>query len=596
MSVDVEIDHIAGIRSAETSMDEGLNVVRGTNWKGKSSFVEALETALGVPGTVTEGAESGHVSLVGDGYDVDVELRQEDGATVLRGRPYLTDEYDQIRADLYACLDETNPVRQAVRNGENLEEVLSRPLDFENIDERIADLKREREELDAERSQAQEAKRRIPSLEDRIREIESQIEAHREQLADLESGDETETSEQREALSRAQAERDQLESRIERLDRSIERYETQLEEKRADLEDLTIEESEATQDRLEELRSELERVRSDIKVLESVHSANELVLDEDRVDLIADVNRGLTGDDITCWICGTETSRETVEDHVSALREQIRERRSELERRREEAEAVEAELAERQQQRRRKRNLEEEIATLEEKIADRRETRADLEADLEEVEARVEELTAEVDQAVEAVTDLESEIKYRRAELEEAEDELDQLQTRAAQLDHLDEERAEITEELNSLRNRKTEIKQRTRDAFHENMSRLLERFDTGFETARLTPTFDIVVARDGHEASLDALSEGELELLGFVAALAGYEAFDVAETVPIILVDGVGSLADENLHRLVEYFRDRAQYLVVTAHPEHTDFDGHLIDPSEWTVVSDTQVAEPGD
>jgi len=593
MTVEIDIEHIGGINAASARIEDGLNVIRGTNWQGKSSFVESIETGLGIPGTVTEGSEAGRVVLEGPDRDAEVTLSRSNGKTVLDGQPWLADRYDQIRAELYACLGERNPVRQAVRNGKNLEEVLSRPLDFENIDERIAELTRERDEIDAEREKARDAKDKIPKLEDRIQTIESQIQEHRERLEELDGAGETTDSEEREALSQARAERDQLDSRIERLDRSIERYVDQIEEKRGELEALPEGTAEVDPDRLAELRESQERLRSEIKVLESLHSSNRLVLEENRLDLVSDVQRGLAGDQITCWVCGSETSRETVQEYLDELESQIRERRGALEDRRDEIEELEAVHEERQQAERRRRTLKEDIRDLEDRVADRRESKAELETAIQEIEERIEELRESVDQSVEAVTDLESEIKYRQAELEEAEDELDQLQTRASRLDHLNDQRGEIAEELARLRDRKTDIKRRTREAFHDNMQGLLERFDTGFETARLTDTFEIVVARDGHEAQLDALSEGELELLGFVAALAGYEAFDVGETVPFLLIDGVESLDDENLHRLVEYFGDRSTYLVITAHPEHTGFDGNEIDPGEWDVVSDRQVLE---
>ena len=93
-------------------------------------------------------------------------------------------------------------------------------------------------------------------------------------------------------------------------------------------------------------------------------------------------------------------------------------------------------------------------------------------------------------------------------------------------------------------------------------------------------------------EASLDALSEGELELIGFVAALAGRQSFDVAETLPLLLVDDVGGLADDNLHTLIDYLHERTEYLVFTAYPEYTAFEGQEISPDEWTVANDRQAS----
>jgi hypothetical protein len=135
---------------------------------------------------------------------------------------------------------------------------------------------------------------------------------------------------------------------------------------------------------------------------------------------------------------------------------------------------------------------------------------------------------------------------------------------------------------------RKPSIKRRTRESFDDAIEEVITQFDTSYGTARLTPDFDLVVARDGREASLDALSEGEVELLGFVAALAGYEAFAVQDRVPVLLVNRLGGLDDSNLHARIEYLRGRAEYLVFTAYPEHAAFDSHDIDPGDWVVVSD--------
>jgi hypothetical protein len=70
-----------------------------------------------------------------------------------------------------------------------------------------------------------------------------------------------------------------------------------------------------------------------------------------------------------------------------------------------------------------------------------------------------------------------------------------------------------------------------------------------------------------------------------------------VADDVPIMLLDGLGGLADENLRTLVEYLEDRVEYLVFTTYPETTTFEGHTIDPDEWTVVStETDAVATGD
>jgi hypothetical protein len=77
------------------------------------------------------------------------------------------------------------------------------------------------------------------------------------------------------------------------------------------------------------------------------------------------------------------------------------------------------------------------------------------------------------------------------------------------------------------------------------------------------------------------------VDLLSIVTALAGYKAFDVGDRVPIILLDDVGGLAEENLRPLIHYLAERSTYLLTTAYPEQQLSEDHLIDPTDWSVIS---------
>lgn len=592
MTWHIDIHNIAGILDGSATIEPGLNAVRASNWQGKSSFIRSIKTGLGVSTALTEGADSGAVTLETPEGTVRVSLHS-DGETVRRdGDPYLTDEYDVARTELFACLDETNEVRRAVRNGEGLEDVLMRPLDLQNIDEQIASLKHEREQVETELAQAREAKKRLPSTQEKVTKLETELETLRDKHDRLTAdADDTPSESQsaQTALAQAQSERDQAANQIERLERSIERTESRLADKRDELDDIEILETDDIEERLATARDELQTLKRDKNVLQSVYSATEMILTENRLDLVTDVQRELTGDTVQCWTCGNETSREDVEAQLEALGEKIANLRAKIERNRGEVEKFEARREDAKQATRRKRDLETEIAELEDRLADHRSSLEDARQRRADANDRIEELSDAVDETVEEITDVESDIKYREAELQDVRNELESLEQRADRVSTLEETKASLTSELETLRTRKDDIKYDARDAFDRAMQEILARFDTGFETARLTSNFELVVARDGQEASLDALSEGELELLGFVAALAGYESFDVRETVPILLVDGVGGLADDNLHTLVDYLQERTEYLVFTVYPEYTSFGGTEIDPSEWTVATGT-------
>ncbi len=599
MTWTIDIENIAGILDGETTIEPGLNAVRGSNWQGKSSFIEAIKTALGTSTELTESKDSGQVRLQTPERDIAVDLVRENGTVHRKGTPYLENEYDVIRAELFACLDERNEVRSAVRRGENLEDVLMRPLDFQNIDEQIADLKREREQITSELSQAKEAKKRLPGVQAQVTQLENEIaelQQQREGIAASDAGEaageDEESPSPQQQLSAVQTERSQAENQIERLERTIERTEERLEQRRSELKSIEIPDDDDIENRLATARDRLQQVKRDSEVLQSVYSANEMVLKENRLDLLTEVERELTGDSVVCWTCGNEAERAEMEEQLDQLGDKITDLRTQIETYRDDVEELEARREEIDQANRRKRDLEAEITELEDTLTDRRQSLEDATDRYENAQERVEELSDAVDETVEAISDVESEIKYREAELKDSRDELSQLETRADQVETLEAENEEIRTEIEELRNRKDRIKRRAREAFDEAMDEILSRFGTGFETARLTSDFDLVVARDGREASLDALSEGELELIGFVAALAGYESFDVDEAVPLLLVDGVGGLADDNLHTLIDYLHERTEYLVFTAYPEYTAFEGREIDPSNWSVATNKQVS----
>jgi DNA repair exonuclease SbcCD ATPase subunit len=601
MTWTVEVSNVAGILSGSATLSPGQNAVRASNWQGKSSFVAAIRAALGVSRDLTEGREQGTVRLETPDRTVRVDLRRGPEGVDRRGEPYLTDEYDVARASLFACLDERNDLRRAVREGDNLEDVLMRPLDFQNIDERIADLRGERDRVESELAGAETARERLPAVERKVSRLESELADTRERYERLTADDEAggdgpstgataATDAASGELAEARAALDRAEGRVDRLERSVDRLESQLADKRAALEALDPPPETDVEAELAAARERHQERKRDVEVVQSLYAATERVVTEDRLDLVVDVERELTGDTFACWTCGGNASRSDVEAQLETLGDQVRSLRAAAEREREEVERLEARREEVQRRRRRERELRSTVAELEESLADDRRSLAEARDRRDAAADRVEDLTTAVDETVAEVTDVESELKYRKAELADARDEREALAERAERADRLAGRREEILGQLEALRGRKDEVRREARAAFDEAMGEILARFDTGFETARLTADFELIVARDGREASLDALSRGELELLGFVAALAGHETFDVAETVPVMLVDGVGDLADDNLHTLVEILRDRAEYLVFTVYPEYDSFDGHEIDPGDWVLATDAE------
>jgi predicted nucleic acid-binding Zn-ribbon protein len=588
MSWEFDIENVAGIRSGTATIEPGVNAVRASNWQGKSSLLAAIRTVLGTDATLTEGESGGRVRLVTDADTFVVELEREGGRVVRRGDELLTDEYERVCATHFAFLDEDNPVRAAVRNGENLEDVLTAPLDFENIDAQIVDTREELDQVERERERAETARTKLPAAERRVEQLDAEVADLGERRDELRDEEAATAEGARDELSSLRAERDQVADRVERLEGAVERTRDQLEEKRAERADLTVPDDEDVAAALAEARDALQTVEREVELLRSIYEANRRVLDEDRLDLLTDVERGLLDDTVACWVCGSAAERRAFDDRLADLGERITDRNERVAEHRARVE----ELTERRDRikdhRRQRADLDSTVADLERTLTERSESLDTARERLDELNERVEEASATVEATDTELTDVEGELKYKRAALEDAREERDRLATEADQLAVLADERERLRGELERLRSRKDRVKERTRAAFDDAIREASARFETSFETARLTSTFELVVAREGREASLDALSEGEVELLGVVAALAGHEAYDVGETVPVILVDGLGGLAAENLATLVSFLDGRADHLVLTAYPEHTTFEGHEIDPADWSVVSD--------
>lgn len=584
----LDVENVAGIRSGEAKLEPGSNAIRGTNWQGKSSFVTAIETVMGTEATLTEGESRGRVELSTGENDYAVELTRENDTVRREGDPYLSTERARVAASLYAFFDDTNEIRRAVRNHQNLESLLTRPIDFENIDERIATLSRERDRIESELERARAAAKQLPKTQEKLtglrKELEK-LEERRESIADTDDGD---VSDHRDELSRLKAERDSVLDRIERLENAIERTRGRLEEKRTELADLDVEEAdEDLEAEIERREDRVEKLKRDAELLQSIYAPTKRLLDEGRLDLITDVERELTGDHVSCWLCGNATTPDAIETHLEGISERVtdlRERKAESERK---VETLRERRDEIRGQRRRERKLEEAIADLEANLEDRIGNLETSRSRLETLEEEIETLSETVEETDARLTDLDSEIKYTRARIEDVRGELADLEERAEERDSLRERHDELSEEIAGLRDRKAELKRRTREAFDEAIRDVISLFDVGFEMVRLTQQFDLVVARDGRKAELDALSEGELELLGIVTALAGHEAFDVGDDVPVMLLDGLGGLADDNLETLVEYLEDRVEYLVFTTYPENSFIEGNTIDPDGWEVVT---------
>lgn len=610
----IDIENIGGIRAGSTTIGEGLNVVKASNFRGKSSLVAAVRTAIGATGQygphpLREGPDSGQVTLDNGTDTYEVTLERTDSGTIARsGTPYLTDETEQVSVRLFSFLGEDNPIRATVRNGGDLTPLLQAPLDIADIDQRISSLHQEKGELETKIEDTERAASRLPAIQQDVTQLEETLSELRSRQESVREEDDN--RQQVETLTEELGERtgelERVKGNVRQFERQMERKQAKLSDKRTELDTLSEPEETITDVDVEAKREHIDRLDSQLRLVEDLRRANQQVLEEGELHLVTDVEHTVEGDEVECWVCGHRSKRKSIADRLSSLgtkQRAIQSEKSDLE---DELETYEQQQREIQEVRRKREQLEREIGQLQRELDE-------LEADLTAAENRQESLAEEItdirgrieateEEYNEELTDIKTEIRTKEMKLAEKRETLEDLEETREGLTELQERHDELTEQIADLRAYKRTTHEDLRDEFNTALSDIISRFEPGFSDARLvlkTDTrgdveeIDLRIAREvdggGRETSVDSLSEGEVELVGIAVALAGYRAFDVDEFFPLLLFDGLGQLAAEHLRTLIDYLEDSTDVLVTTAYPEAGEFDGNIIRPDEWDVVSDS-------
>ncbi|ELZ98089.1 hypothetical protein C440_02538 [Haloferax mucosum ATCC BAA-1512] len=623
--VTVEARNIGGIEDTHVEFEPGITILVGRNATNRTSFLQALMAALGSDtASLKADADEGEVSLtLGDETYTRV-LKRQGSNVVTSGSPYLS---DPELADLFAFLLESNEARRAVERGDDLRELIMRPVDTTAIEAKITQLEAERRKIETKLRESDDIEQTIATLEQREAELDNKIDSARERLEDLE--DEIETAE------RSDDGDDELLDRLNDLRSTLENVRFRLETERQSLEALRDDEDDIrealdelpdeTTDSPEELESRLnarrERVReleSQMNEIQNIVRANESMLSGSNRGVTSalrdgddgDITDKLLGDDQTvCWTCGSEVSEGTIESTVEHLQEYRATLAAERRSAREEIDDLSSRVDSIEDRRSRRREL---SSRLEQTIAEREETAErieDLESRQEELReevATVEAEAEEVDDETDELVELHS--KANRAELErdrlESErqrvrDRLDDARSRREELTKFEARTEEIGDEIRELRGRIDRIEGEAVDAFNDHMERVLDilqyeniervwierihQEESGRGTSRDRRAFELHIVRQTesgsvYEDTVDHLSESEREVIGLVFGLAGYLVHDVAEQLPFMLLDSLEAIDSERIAALVEYVHEHAEYVVVALLPEDASAldDGH--------------------
>ena len=625
----VTAENVGGIDRTEVTLPSGVAVLTGRNATNRTSFLQALMAAFGSDKpSLKADADEGRVELQLGAETYTRTLTRRNGSVAFGGDPYLD---DAELADLFAFLLEDNEARRAIQRGDDLREVIMRPVDTDEIEREIDELETEKREIDQEISRLEQFEEDLPELESKKRSLETELEETREELADVESELEGLDADIEESRTRKE-ELEELFSELREAQSRLEDVEFELETERATIQELTAEREELRADdgdeldedrsvdqlegRIEELRDRKRALDGTIGKLQSVISFNEELLEEDdatveRVFQASDVDGRSDGDGAitdellsanttVCWTCGSEVEVDRIEGTLDRLRELRKDQlsqRNELESRiddlTDERQQLRRQKRQREQNERRLERIETELASSRERIDALEAKRNELESEIEELEERTESFEetdySEVLDRHRRANRLELEVGRLENELEGVVDDIEERENATDAREELSTRRKEITDELADLRTRVDRLEAEAVESFNEHIDAILEileyenidriwierREETVREGRRSVDrtAFDLHVVRsaDGtaYRDTVDHLSESEREVTGLVFALAGYLVHDVHETLPVMLLDSLEAIDSGRIAAVVDYFEEYVDHLVIALLPE---------------------------
>lgn len=622
----LNVENIGGIATTSVTVPPGVTALVGENATNRTSLLKALMAACGTEQIPLKGdADEGRVELTLDGTTYNRQLRRHQGGVHAEGDPYLD---DPTVADLFAFLLEPNQARRAVERGDDLRELIMRPVDTDAIHAEIDRLESERRRIDEQLDELDDIRGRLPELEQRRRQLGEQIEGKTEELeakkAELDQAD-ADLDETRTEKADLDAKLEELSSVRTTLEDTRSTLETEreslanLRDERAtvetelnDLTDVPLGEIQELDTELEQLRERKQTIETAMNQLQRVIQFNETMLDgenDEMLEAVQDIvdedttitDQLLDQSAVVCWTCGTEVDRDDIETTLDSLRD-IRKAKlnevNDIDSRIDEIQDEKQELEDHQRQRdrleRRLSNLDAEIDETEETI-ERLETRREgLTDEIEQLENEIEALESETYSELLELHKEVNQLEFEREQLEEEREEIEsEIAEREARLEKEDDLRAQrdaIQEELVDQRTRIEQLEADVVEEFNTQMEELLDLLHfTNLERIWLerreaeprerqqgitSTVFDLHVVRataDGatYEDTVAHLSESEREVTGLVFALAGYLAHDVYETLPFLLLDSLEAIDSSRIGTLIDYVSDYAEYVVVALLPQ---------------------------
>lgn len=605
--ISIDVTNVGGIESLERTLTGPVSIVTGTNASNKTSLLQAVAFGIGrstVP--IRSGANEAHVELKVGEKETSRTAKRKGRGIRISGDQFLDDEDDIELFERFACLLEFNDIRQAIREGRSIEDLLKEPMDLTNLESRRDELLQRKQSLKTEVGELEDLEDQITSKEeelkakrDRVDSLEAKLDNLRKQQNATVNGD-GEVTKLREEQASLVHKRNEHENQIQELKNAIGRIEDNLENTKSELtaarEEANSYDIDKLQSERDEIRHNLDDITDRVEVLQSVLTANREMLSSSYTGALGK-ETSLLEDTITCWACGNEAQISNFEETLEELRDIVTEDKERREEYQPKLETIESNISEAKQARSDVTDLEADVHDLENRLENRRESletkQQSLEGIRDDIEVIDEELANHESAQESDVTDLQEDIEdvrvnlyTARSEIERLESSIEDLQDRLDTRERKKAELDDVSEEVVALSERIRTLEQDLREGFNDAINELIDVLEyEHIERIWLDGDFELIVARevDGvvTEDDINHLSESEREMVGLVLALAGYITYELSEIAPVLLMDTLGAFDAERTADLVAYFADEAPLLLTALLPESASTVDEEIDQS---------------
>jgi predicted nucleic acid-binding Zn-ribbon protein len=528
--LDIEVENVGGIKSDSESITNGVTVLSGQNATNRTSMLQSLMAGLGSDSPpIRAGTVQGFVQLFVDSQEYKRTVKSTESGWHWEGNGAASD-IDAL--ETFGFLLEDNPVRQAIRAGDSLYDLVMEPVDTAEIQQEIERLKQKRDRIEERKDSIDDKKDRVHTLETKIESKEDRLEELRQELTDVEASiedvDQEETqSETLEKSEQINSEIKELSDKKTKLESQIETFEHDLEAKKDELRGLRSGEFEdigelrdqkqVIKSNINSLRDKQQELEDDRRVLSPLrrflsqlthdttshteinnvvakYSSDQIESETDNVDDVTDLLVQGSAD-THCILCGNEMGGDEYEhllNDVSSIINTIDEENDDIEARISELESeksdVDSHIREIRQNKDRIDTLQNDINKLTSDIDEKEDELATVESELSDAKDRRDKLEHEAIDATEDASDelrdlerqkteieveinqLESDIENHQSEKEELETEIDKIEV------DVHATLPEVENKLTSLRGKVESIEDSIVEQFNEQMDDLISR------------------------------------------------------------------------------------------------------------------------